>query len=112
MEFNYETTPIIKNHTLLKICRYAGIKAEEYNSNNLFIFKEMLHKKDRQFFLLFSHLNKPVKRTITVKLLSNFRYAFDLATGDKFPLKSTGNGWYKFNIICYPRAGRYLSFER
>ncbi len=109
-EFNYEKTAVIKNHTLLRLCRYIGIKPQEYDTGNLFVFKEMLHKKNRDFFLLFSHNKEVLHRIVKVRLLKKYKYGLDLATGDEFVLHPAGSNWYNIEITLYPRTGRYIMF--
>lgn len=105
-----EFTEYLTNHTLLKLCTYFDIRPTEIDTGNLYVFKEMLHKNNDDFLLLFSHNLKKITGNIKVRLTKNSTMAMDLATGEKFPIKKLSSAWYEFSIDLIPRQGRYLTF--
>ena len=109
-EYNYEECAGIKDHTLLRICRYFGIQSKECRTNGLFAFKEMVHRNGKDYLLLFSHVKRTVKAKVEVRLSKPSVAALDLASGEKFALKKLPDGWYSFEIDLKTRTGRYLSF--
>ncbi|HCE44125.1 MAG TPA: hypothetical protein DET40_11300 [Lentisphaeria bacterium] len=109
-EYNYEECGKIGAHTLLKICRYFGIGPKEYRTDGTFAFKEMVHRGNKDYFLLFSHVKRLVKSKIQVRLARSSQKALDLATGEEFELKRKSGGWYDFEIELKTRCGRYLCF--
>lgn len=110
-ELNYEECSRMKEHTLLKICHFFGIDAREYRTDGLFAFKEMVHRDNQDYLLLFSHVKRPVQSKIQVKLSRNSHKATDLASGEEFKLKKTSSGWHEFEVELKTRCGRYLSFS-
>ncbi|HBC86398.1 MAG TPA: hypothetical protein DCZ94_05530 [Lentisphaeria bacterium] len=109
-EYNYEECGKIGAHTLLKICRFFGIGPKEYRTDGLFAFKEMVHRGGKDYFLLFSHVKRPVRTKVQVKLSRPSGKAIDLATGESFELRKIGT-WHEFEIELRTRQGRYLCFQ-
>ena len=106
-----EETLYMEDHTLLKLCNYFEIKPKEIDSNNLYIFKEMLHKGNADYLLLFSHHHKIINHKIKVKLSNQADSAIDIATGEQFKLEKLDSTWYQFSIELIPREGRYIAFQ-
>jgi glycosyl hydrolase family 42 (putative beta-galactosidase) len=106
-----EQTQYLENHTLLKLCNYFNIKSAEIDTGNLYVFKEILHKENDDYLLLFSHNQQTITGKIKVKLTKQSNTAMDLATGEQFKLKKLDSGWYQFPIELKTRQGRYLAFQ-
>ncbi len=110
-EYNYEECGKLGEHTLLKICMFFGIGAREYRTDGLFAFKEMVHRNGKDYMLLFSHVKRPIRSTVQVRLGKPSSQATDIATGEAYRLSRKSEGWYEFEIELRTRQGRYLSFH-
>lgn len=108
---NYEEVKRLTHHTLLKLCTHLGIGPREFRTDNLFVYKEMVHRNNKDYFLMFSHVKRPITQKVRVKLGKPSSMAYDLATGEKFILNNAGDNWYEFQIELLTREGRYLSFH-
>ncbi len=108
---DFEEDACLKEHTLVKICSHLGIRSNLYDTGNLFMWKELLRKNGSESFIVFSHLRRPVKGKIRVRLAKPSNAALDLATGEQFPLIRRGDGWSELALEFRPWSGRYLRFE-
>jgi len=109
---NYESTSRLNQHTLLKICSFLEILPTKFDSDSAYVYKEMLHRGDKDFFLLFSHFKKSQNVTITIKLSKKATSTYDISTGESFVLSKVQNkNTYKFKIELKTREGRYLIFQ-
>jgi hypothetical protein len=108
---NYEEEAFLKDHTLLRIASYCGIVPEDYRTGGLYAYKEKLEKNGREYFLLFSHCRKGVNAHIRIRLKKRCKHAFDLASGEKIPLRVEKAGMHSFRVSLNCREGRYLRFE-
>ncbi|HPO90999.1 MAG TPA: beta-galactosidase [Victivallales bacterium] len=109
---NYEEVPYLREHTLLKLCNHLGIQSNRIDSNNLYVWKEIVQKEGKMYFLLFSHCKKIINAKIKIKLTKNLNSIVDMATNEEFKLKKTENlNWYEFDIHLNPRVGRYLKIH-
>jgi hypothetical protein len=109
--YNYEECAAIEDHTLLRMCRYFGIRPKDCRTKGLFAFKEMVHRNGKDYLLLFSHVKRTVNAKLEVRLSVPSDFAFDLATGEKFALKKLSDGWYSLEMDLKTRTGRYLGFH-
>jgi len=108
---NYEEVERLNVHTLLNLSRHLGIGASEFETDNLFVYKEMVHRNDKDYFLMFSHIKRSLTQMVRVRLGKPSSAACDIATGEEFPLTDAGDNWYEFEIELRTREGRYLSFH-
>jgi hypothetical protein len=110
-EHRYDRDAGIGGHTLARLCGHLGILPREVRTGQAYIYKEMVHRGDKDYLLLFSHLPKTVEVSAEVRLGRPSKSAFDLATGERFHVADIGDSWYRLQIPVHTRAGRYLSFH-
>ena len=110
-KLNYSEQDRIGNHTLVRLANSMNLVSQDVQSDQLNIYKALVKRNDKDYLLLYSHLNLDVAQEYKVKLQGPSKLAYDLATGDTFPVKDIGSGWYSLPILVKPRMGRYISFH-
>ncbi|MEK7414334.1 MAG: beta-galactosidase [Planctomycetota bacterium] len=108
---DFESHERMTNHTLMRLCRHLGIRGKDYQTDDLFAWKELIRKGSKEYFLLFSHLRTRMKADVRVRLAMSARSAIDLATGRRIPTKRLMNGWHRLSLELQPWSGMYLAFE-
>ncbi len=108
---NYFEQDRIGDHTLVRLVNSLNLLPQEIRSDQLNVYKALVRRNSKDYLLLYSHMKQNVTQEYQVKLQSPARLAYDLASGETFPVKETGSGWYSITVILKPRAGRYLSFH-
>jgi hypothetical protein len=110
-KLNYFEQENIGNHTLIRLASSMDLMPKEIVSEQLNILKALVRRNNKEYLLLYSHVKDNLEQEFKVKLHSPSSEAYDLATGELFPVKDLGKGWYSINLSIYPRVGRYLSFH-
>ena len=109
-ERNYFLQPHINDHSLVRLVKYLGLEPVDVKTGQFNVWKGLISRNGKDYLIVYSHLKKPVKQTFTLKLQKPAKSAYDLATGETFPVKSIGDGWYSLTVTVKTRQGRYFSF--
>ena len=109
--YNYEVDENIKTHTLIKLCTFLGIVPQRYHTGNVMAYKELIHVHDREYFIIFSALQRPVTTIVQIAISEPRQNAYDLASGELLELRRLSGGNYEFTVTLYPGMPRFLSFH-
>ncbi len=110
-KLNYFEQGRIGNHTLVRMVKSLNLSPQEIVSDQLNIYKALVKRNNKDYLLLYSHVKQDLIQEYKVKLHRPSKLAYDLATGETFPLKDIGSGWVALTIPVEPRTGRYISFH-
>ncbi len=100
----------IPDHTIVRLCHRLGLASNRLRTNNLFAWKELVRRENRDYLLLFSHCQKPLKETVAIRLARPVGKAVDLATNEQLLLSAPDqDGWQRLEISLHTRQGRYLA---
>ena len=88
-----------------------GLDPLEIRSDELNIYKALVRRDNKEYFLLHTDLEKAVTQEFKIRLNTPTDEGYDLATGETFPVKDIGGGWYSITLTVKPRTGRYISFH-
>lgn len=110
-DHRYERDAYIGQHSLNQLCLHLGIVPRNLRTGQLFVAKEVLTRAGKDYLIMFSHLPETIMASAQVKLNKPSTHAYDLATGQRFPVKPHPEGWVSLEIPLHTRVGRYLSFH-
>lgn len=110
-EYCYERDERIAGHTLMRLLGFLDISPREIDTEQLQVYKEVVHRNGKDYALFFSHLPHTVEQTVRVRLPRPSLNAFDLATGELYAVTAEADGWYSLTLPIRPRQGRYLSLH-
>ena len=110
-ELNYFEQERIGDHTLVRLANSLDLVPQEILSDQLNVYKALVRRNNKEYLLLYSHINKNVAQEYKVKLQKPAGQAYDLASGEIFPVRDIGSGWYSIAVPLMPRTGRYISFH-
>jgi hypothetical protein len=110
-DHQYERDLFIHHHSLNRLCLHLGIVPRNVKTGQLYVTKELVSRAGRDYLLMFSHLPSTVTASVQVRLNTPSPSAYDLATGQRFPVSSAQEGWCTLRVPLHPRTGRYLSFH-
>ncbi len=110
-KLNYFKQDRIGKHTLVRLAMALDLEPLEIRSDQLNIYKALVRRENKEYLLLYSHLEEAVTQEFKIKLNTPAGKGYDLATGETFPVKDIGGGWYSITLTVKPRTGRYISFH-
>lgn len=108
--FHYMNASNMKQHTFVRIAEYLGIPCRDVRAEQSCVYKEKLTQGELEFFLAYNHSVEAKTQRIEIRLNTTAEAAVDLATGERFSLEKSEDGWHSFTITLYERKGRYLQF--
>jgi hypothetical protein len=74
-------------------------------------YKELIHVHGREYFIIFSALQRPVTTIVQIAISEPRQNAYDLASGELLELRRLSGGNYEFTVTLYPGMPRFLSFH-
>ncbi len=110
-KLNYFKQERIGTHMLVRLAQALGLSPLEISSGQLNIYKALVRREDKEYLLLYSHLDHEVVQEFKVKLNTPAREGYDLASDEIIPVRALGGGWYSITLTVLPRTGRYISFH-
>jgi hypothetical protein len=110
-DHRYERDACIRHHSLNRLCLHLGLAPRYLKTGQLYVTKDVVSRAGRDYLLMFSHLPATLTAAVQVRLNAPSAAAYDLATGQRFPVRPATDGWYSLEFPLHPRTGRYLSFH-
>ena len=110
-DHQYERDAYIANHSLNRLCRHLGIVPRNLRTGQLYVAKEIVTRAGKDYLLMFGHLPGTTQARVQVKLSKPSTQAYDLATGERFPVRPGADGWSSLEFPIQARVGRYLAFH-
>jgi hypothetical protein len=107
----YEHRPSLAGHTLARLCQKLAVGPLALDTRHTNVFKEVLRDGNREFLVMFSHLEFAREIPVRIRLKKTTKAAMDLATSEILDVNGGSDGWYSLTVPLEPRVGRYLSFE-
>lgn len=110
-DHQYERDACIAHHSLNRLCLHLGIVPRNLKTGQLYVAKEVVSRAGKDYLLMFGHLPGTVRASAQVKLQKPSTQAYDLATGERFPVTTGAEGWSSLEFPLHHRIGRYLAFH-
>lgn len=110
-DHQYERDATIGHHSLNRLCMHLGIVPRHVRTNQAYVTKERVSRAGRDYLLMFSHLPNSLTVPVQIRLNKPSTCAYDLATGERFPVRPAQDGWVALEVPLHTRTGRYLSFH-
>lgn len=101
----------LEGHTFVRLLNHEGLTRRRVDTNQAYLWKEMIHRGERDYVLIFSHSKGP--RTVEVKFKPRRAPGriFDLATGQEYVPAALSDGWFSVTLTAIPMTGIYLSLH-
>ncbi len=111
-EINRENTSTIYGHTFVRLASHLHLFPAEINSHQSYIYKEIVHRRDKDYLLLYSHLKNELPLQIQIRLQHPPKRVLELGSGIEYPISRADKpGWYSLQIMLKKRRGYYLSLH-
>ena len=108
---HYEQDVSYATHTLTRFLKSRCILPSSLESGECNAWKSVVRRGDQPFLLVFSHQRRSFAQTFTVQSDKPVSGAWDLATGERIPVRLSRPGWWDVSMTVHPRQGRYVMLE-
>jgi hypothetical protein len=106
-------TTHIREHPLVRLLRRLGLSPDRVDSNQAFAHKELLDLHGGHVLLVRGEWTESRTLSLRLNVVSGYTHAYDLSTGEQFPLSSSGRpDWSQLDLPIHPRRGRYLLLQQ
>ncbi|MBU0676624.1 MAG: beta-galactosidase [Verrucomicrobia bacterium] len=101
----------LAEHSLPRLLDHLRIAPPHIRTHQASVFKELVWVQDRDYILLYSHLNQPITLNLNFKPRTPPRGMLDIASGREYPFLPENDGWFHSELELPDHEGLYIALR-